>query len=134
MIVLLSKTFYCGGTANGSDITPEFNVGTAAPIGHIGAEPWEAVSINIVGIGMTFFQMPSGLQYAFAGDSYSPDIMLEMAAGQTSLTKFFPAGLSFPFPAAGAVTPPPHVDMHICAANGSPFQAHYTVYYTKNAQ
>jgi len=115
---LYSKTLYGGGTCNGQDIVAVMQT------------PWESVSINIVGVELTVFQ--GTIEYAFAGNSFSPDLMSLLGEGEVHGETFYPAGAAFPFPAS-SVTPAPHIDLHVFCASG-PFQMYETVYYTKNAQ
>ncbi len=95
---IYSANFYAGGTFNSQDqvVAMTGNGGQpAAPIGGVGIEPWLPVSINIVGVDIVFFQGAQYVNYAFAGNGYSPDIMRWW-----NQPNEIQSGLAFPFPAA----------------------------------
>lgn len=127
---ILSRTFYTGGVANGSDIVPEWfdQGGGAAPISHFGAEPWESFPIIIIGAEVIYFEAPGHLSYTLIGNGYSPDIMLMMGRGELTGRAFYPDG-GFPFPARAQANGRNHIDMHIGAGGGERFQAFITLYY-----
>jgi hypothetical protein len=121
--------------------------------------PWESVSINILCAQVIF--MPSAPVSAstmfFAGNSYSPDVMtwgVPRSTGGGSAKMCYPAGTSYPFPAAAKGAPEngpgqnnfrlPHLDVHV---QGTPrsrlfgylhskvsYMVYLSVWYTKNAQ
>ena len=124
-----TKNFYFAGTCNGQDTNPYLNDGVAinTPL----APPWEPVPISIEDIWITFIQAPP-TYYAFAGNSYAPDIMTWMTSGGTHHR--LPSGMQMPFPASGTAGGP-HLDLHIsCTPAGAPYQGFYTVVYSPNAQ
>jgi hypothetical protein len=133
---LYSATFYAAGTYNGQDQVPKLTNAAgqpAAPLGGVGIEPWEPVSIGVACVDIVVFENATDLNYAFAGNSYSPDVMRWLG-----LPNPIPAGASFPFPARDpAATAAPHLDCHVSGAHGPTgvyrqYQLFYTVYYTKN--
>jgi len=132
MATVYSKSFYVHGTGNGGDQLPiwEINGASQAPVHGVGVEPWESVSINIVGVGVSFFEKPANLQYVWIGNSFSPDLMLTMGYGVHDKEVFYPNGITFPFPASSAN--PPHIDAHVCANAGQSYQINVVLYYTKN--
>lgn len=137
----------CNVSLNGADALP------------ILVNPWEPVSINILCTQVIF--MPSAPVSAstmfFAGNSYSPDVMVwgvPNSNGGGSAKMCYPAGTSFPFPAAAPRAPEngpgqnnfrvAHLDVHV---QGKPMKrffgllrgnvsyvAYLSVWYTKNAQ
>lgn len=124
---MLSKTFYAGGNFNGQDEVPTFTDSQsqpAAPIRGVGIEPWSDKNIAIVCVDIVFFQDADLVNYAFAGNSYTPDVMRWF--GQPNP---IPAGESFAFPAKS--DDPPHIDCHVSGLSGHPFQLFYTVYYNE---
>lgn len=137
---LYSQTFLARGVANGSDVTPPFfdHNGKLASSRNVGAEPWEDVSINIVGVEVAYLQVPIGLQYTFVGNSYAHDLMLTMGKGTTEGRQMFPSGTAFEFPGraynkgARGKARPAHIDLHVAATKGADFQAYVVIYYTRN--
>jgi hypothetical protein len=126
--LMLSANFYADGTFNSQDQVPTMinsDGQNAAPVLGIGIEPWESVPIEIVCVDISIFQGAEELNYSFAGNGFSPDIM--RWHGQPNP---IPAGSSFSFPAKGA-SPPPHIDCHVSGTSGAAFQLFYTVYYNK---
>src|SRR5665213_3362424 len=89
-----SKTFIATGFCDGLDQVP------------ILERPWEKVPIIIVGAAVgLMLDSPSPNAYAFAGNSYVPDVMaLRIGAG--SETVMYPADHGFALPAGGSVNPP----------------------------
>jgi len=122
---MLSKTFYAGGTFSGQDQVPTMTDSrsqNAAPVHGIGMEPWEDKPIDILGVDIVFFQGASYLNYSFAGNSFTPDVMRWFGQGNP-----ITAGRSFAFP--GKSEDPPHIDCHVSGQAGQNFQLFYTVYY-----
>jgi len=110
-MTLLSKTFHGQGVGTGLDQIP------------ILEEMWDG-PIEIVGVELALTEGAKYVQYAFAGNGYSPDVMLMLGAGEVSGRVFYPTGLSFPF--AGS-----HVDCHICVKPKKQFQVFLTIYYVR---
>ncbi|HKA80415.1 MAG TPA: DUF1629 domain-containing protein [Xanthobacteraceae bacterium] len=72
------------------------------------SDSWEDGEISIVGVGVGLITHPQQ-PYAFAGNSYVPDMMLlQVGAGSTTL--MFSAGQSFKLPGRSK---PGHVDLHV---------------------
>lgn len=127
----------CNLALNGNDALP------------ILVNPWEPVSINIHCVQVIF--LPTGpltpTSHIFAGNSFSPDIMVWMVpspTGGASGKMCYPPGTAFPFPAmaAGAADNKPgqnnfalpHLDVHV--QGGPPnvnYQVYLSVWYTKNS-
>lgn len=133
-----SVTNNCTVALNGADSLP------------ILINPWEPVSINILCAQIIFLpnRKVSANTMFFAGNSYSPDIMVwgvPQPNGGADPKMCYPPGTSFPFPAAASGAPPnkpgqnnftlPHLDVHV---QGQPSTVDYVVYlsvwYTKNPQ
>jgi hypothetical protein len=134
----------CNVALNGTDALP------------ILINPWEPVSINIHCVELVFLpnQPVSSETYLFAGNSYSPDVMVSAIPGPDGAARAglcYPPGISFPFPAAAPSAAPnspgqndfalPHLDVHVIGKPGSwllqPFirfkyKVLLTVFYTKN--
>lgn len=123
---MFSKTWWAGGIFNGQDTVPVMSDGSgqsSAPVGGFGIEPWLDQPIKILCVDITFFQGGQYVNYSFAGNSYSPDIMRWW--GQPNP---IPSGENFYFP--GRSSSPPHIDCHVSGLPGQPFQLFYTVYYS----
>ena len=138
----------CNVSLNGEDALP------------ILVNPWEPVSINIRCVELVFLPSLAVARNAFlfVGNSYSPDVMLWATADSGGHARnCFPAGSSFPFPAAAAGAAAnrlgqndfalPHLDVHLrgtvfpsllfwkVLSYLRPFafyEVYLTVYYTKN--
>jgi hypothetical protein len=119
---LCSRTFYGAGVCDGQDHLP------------IAEGPWEAVPIEIVGVGVALLHTAPRAPdfqagYIMAGNSYSPDVML-LHLGEGSETVMFPSGLSFFFPGKPA-DPPAHIDAHVACSGGGSYQAWLVIYYAR---
>jgi len=68
-------------------------------------------------------------QYAFAGKSYTPDVMFWHPLNTRAASVFFPPGTAMPFPESGGANAP-HLGAHISRTGGGAFQFFYTVFYT----
>ena len=93
--------------------------------------PWEPVAIEIVGVtvGLKIWG-PGERGYIFAGNSYSPDVML-FHVGEGSETVMFPKGLSFYLPPKAAhVDASVHVDEHVLCWGDKAYYAWLVIYYT----
>ena len=115
--MIFSKTFYASGTFDGTDQLP------------LVIDPWEPVAIEIVCVDITFFQFDSRfVNYAFAGNGFSPDIMRWWGEPNP-----IPPGEFFPCPAKGGYTPTEHahLDLHVSGQQGQKWQGYYTIYYMK---
>lgn len=108
-----SYNFYASGPCNGQDYVVVQNA-------------WLPNPIHIVGVEITVFEGWEGLQYAFAGNSWSPDTMLWLGPMSAHGDHFYPQGLGFAFPMAG--TPTAHVDLHWDCV-GNKFQGQEIIYY-----
>lgn len=120
--LLCSRNFYASGTCDGQDQLAMLAGPRVAATQMV--QPWEPVPITIVGYQIVLFE--GAMQYVFAGNSYTPDIMGWLGSGQSAHGDFYPAGTGFAFPAAGADV---HLDLHFSCRTGS-FQGFYTVFYT----
>ena len=136
----------CNVKLNGEDALP------------ILVNPWEPVSINIHCVELLFLSNKpvSARTYLFAGNSFSPDVMVSATPGPDDsparASLCYPTGISFPFPAAAPAAPAnkpgqndfglPHLDVHVI---GEPaprsvlwpfgsfkYRVLLTVFYTKN--
>src|SRR5262249_32704149 len=99
-----SETTLCSNIFSGSGICDGTDqVSILAP-------PWEPLPIEIVGVAVGLKIWGAGDRgYIFAGNSYSPDVML-FHVGDGSETVMFPKGLSFYLPTkmlAAPITLPP---------------------------
>jgi hypothetical protein len=125
--LLCSKNFYGSGTCSGQDTLAVLKDADGWPnLPYV--PPWEPSSISIVGIAMVDLGGTVN-QYAFAGNSYTPDIMFWHPLTSRAASVFFPPGTAMPFPASGGANPP-HLDAHISCTGGGTFQIFYTIFYT----
>ena len=125
--LLCSKNLYGSGTCTGQDTLAVLKDGDGWP-GSPYVTPWEPTSISIVGISMV--DLGGNInQYAFAGNSYTPDVMFGHPLISRAASVFFPPGTSMPFPASAGAKPP-HLDAHISCTGGGTFQIFYTIFYT----
>lgn len=146
---LYSKAFY--GDSTGAYINASCSLTNNCDVafdGHdaipILVNPWESVSITIQCVQIVL--MPDGplaaRDYAFAGNSITPDVMIwgtNIAGGAINAKQCFPAGMGMPFPAGPYTNGPgqnnfalPHLDVHIMGTDQVSFQAYLIVWYTKN--
>ena len=116
---LCSQIFYGSGVCDGTDQVP------------ILERPWEPVAIEIVGVTVGLKIWGAGERgYIFAGNSYSPDVML-FHVGEGSETVMFPKGLSFYLPPKAAhVDASVHVDEHVLCWGDKAYYAWLVIYYT----
>jgi hypothetical protein len=121
--LLCSRTFHASGACDGQDHLAMLKGPDQSSTQLV--EPWEAVPITIVGYQIIVFD--GALQYALAGNSYTPDIMGGIGNSEISRSQFYPPGTGFAFPASGANAP--HLDLHYSCLKNS-FQAWYIVSYT----
>jgi hypothetical protein len=112
---LCSKTFYATGNCTGQDELAILRDDKGWPGAQL-VKPWVATPIRIVGVEIMVTHGPS-LDYAFAGNSATPDVMLMVGAGARWGRVFYPAGLGFALPGAGSHS---HIDLHISCGAGEP--------------
>jgi len=112
---LCSKTFYAIGNCTGKDELAILRDDKGWPAAQL-VKPWEITPIRIVGVEIMVTHGPS-LDYAFAGNSATPDVMLMVGAGARWGRVFYPAGLGFALPGAASHS---HVDLHISCGAGEP--------------
>jgi hypothetical protein len=113
---LCSKTFYGEGICDGSDQLVVLKADGLPSVAIV--KPWEPEPISIVGVEITFIKPPRHLTYAYAGNGATPNQMLFMGQGQAHARVFYPHGLGFKLPGAGA---PGHIDLHVsCPPPESP--------------
>jgi hypothetical protein len=123
-----SRQFFANGTCDGKDQVP------------ILAPAWEASPITIRGVtiglqtqGRPLWNRLTGIEpssYAFAGNSYVPDVMpLQVGTGTTTVQ--FPADATFTLPAKGTeVNPHIHLDAHVSCVNAHNYSVWLVVFYT----
>ena len=132
-----ARTNNCNVALSGTDALP------------ILVNPWEPVSINILCVQVIVlpYENPGSYFYAFAGNSFSPDVMVwgvSEGNGAIGSKLCYPPGTAFPFPAAGQNAPEnkpgqnnfaePHLDVHVMGNSSVQYQAYLEVWYTKNPQ
>lgn len=117
---ICSKAFFATGLCDGADQLA------------ILAQPWEKRTIEIVGVALSFSsdladprQWPFG--YAFAGNSFEPDVMNYLGR-EGSQTVMFPPGSFFQFPGSNEPEPP-HVDLHLNCKAGAHYAGMLVLYY-----
>lgn len=159
--LLCSRTFFASGPCGDGDRLAMLKFNNTNDQQHETqlVDPWEPFPILIVGYRITI--LDGTMQYALAGNSYTPDIMGSLAAPETSHGDFYPAGTGFAFPAAADVSPHIHLDLHYRCfaplyrrawhwlrgllgeargetmsphAPGPSFQGYYTVFYTRSIE
>ncbi len=123
-----SKTFHASATCSGQDQLARITgnkcaSGNDCPL----IEAWEPTPVLIVGVEVTMIEGAESLLYAYAGNGYHPNQMMFVGRGQTNRSQFFPKGLGFRLPSAGA---PGYIDLHI-ACTKAQAQAFFTIYYER---
>ena len=106
--LLCTKTFHGQGKCDGKDQLP------------ILEDLWEPEPISIVGTSIRWWASSDvHVNYVFAGNSYTPDVM-NWLGGPGASTVMFPAGLVMP------LGPKKHVDLHVsCYPAGVEFQGYF---------
>jgi hypothetical protein len=118
-----TKNFYFSGTCTGADQNP--NLSDSAGINTPLVNGWEVQSIAIHDIWIVFIPPRPTSFYAFAGNSYTPDIMSWITS--EGVERHSSGGESWGFP---PYTAGQHIDLHIsCSPVGFAFQGFYTVVY-----
>jgi hypothetical protein len=95
---------------------------------------WETRSISIRGVKIHFWPYGNVLSgYAYAGNSYTPDIMasIDLSRESTNQNPWFPDGLSYQLPSSSAPGGH-HVDLHINCTPSVGYAVWMLVYYTIN--
>jgi hypothetical protein len=125
---MCSKDFYVSGSCSSSDVTAAWlDPNAASGAGWNGEGPWESSSISIIGATIVFFS-GGPFQYAFLGNSASPDPMLWYDKSDVGATRAMWGPYAFAFPPKGTAGEP-HIDLHVGCVSGS-FQAFVTINYT----
>lgn len=120
---LCTKNFHFVGTCNGGDQTPSLNDGISINTPFVPG--WEPVQITIRDVWIVFIPPRPSSFYAFAGNSYTPDIMTWITSD--GVERHMPSGTSMEFPSSMAGQ---HIDLHIsCTPVNTPYQGFYTVVY-----
>lgn len=120
---LCTKNFYFSGTCSGGDQNPSLNDGVGINTPYVPG--WEPVEIAIRDVWIVFIPPRPTSFYAFAGNSYTPDIMTWITSD--GVERHLPSGTSMEFPSSMAGQ---HIDLHIsCLPSGTPYQGFYTVVY-----
>lgn len=132
-VLLKSHTIFASGPCTGQDVVGAADYG------------WEPGPITVLGAEIVVMGDTTDLQYAFAGNSYTPDVMVWLGTGMNRVVNMFPSGTGMAFPAentpeaqpAPGLKPLHHIDFHYSCAvppgQSATFQGFETIYYVLGA-